>query len=99
VGGPQGGEGSRRRETRFDLLTFRAPSDLEITTAAERARADYLAQRRLSLPRSMLGRTLEIFLALDRACFLAQNGLRASVVEVFPAALSLRNLAVLAWSG
>jgi hypothetical protein len=74
---------------------FAPPSEDELASAAERAHGEYVAQRCLCLPRSMVGRVLELFLALDRACFLAQHGYRASVVEVFPIALSPRNLAVL----
>jgi len=73
---------------------FPAPSDAEISEAARRAHGHYLAQRRLSLPRSMLGRVLEIFLAVDRALFLQNHGYEARVIQVFPTALSPRNLAV-----
>jgi SAM-dependent methyltransferase len=74
---------------------FAAPSADEIADAMEHAHAHYLAQRRLSLPRSMLGRALEIFLALDRALFLQTHGYDARVIQAFPAAYSPRNLAVL----
>lgn len=73
---------------------FPAPSAEEIAEAARRAHAHYQAQRRLSLPRSMLGRVLEIFLAVDRALFLQNHGYQARVIQVFPTALSPRNLAV-----
>jgi hypothetical protein len=71
-----------------------SPTPDEITVAAQRAHADYLTQRRLMLPRSMLGRALEIFIALDRALFLQHHGYQARVLELFPAAISPRNLAV-----
>jgi len=74
---------------------FPPPTPNEIANAARQARAHYLAQRRLSLPRSMLGRVLEIFLAVDRALFLQNLGYRARVLQVFPTTLSPRNLAVL----
>lgn len=74
---------------------FPAPTPDEIADAGQRARAHHLAQRRLSLPRSMLGRVLEIFLAVDRALYLRNHGYDADVVQVFPTALSPRNLAVL----
>jgi hypothetical protein len=60
------------------------------------ARAHYRAEHRLSLPRSRLGRTLEIFIALDRALYLRTHGLDARVIELFPAAFSPRNLAIVA---
>jgi hypothetical protein len=72
-----------------------APTPAEIAAAAAQAHAHYLDQRRLSLPRSMLGRALEIFLALDRALYLQRHGYATQVVELFPAAYSPRNLAVL----
>jgi hypothetical protein len=43
----------------------------------------------------MLGRPLEIFLALDRALYLQRHGYDTRVVELFPAAYSPRNIAVL----
>lgn len=42
----------------------------------------------------MLGRPLEIFLALDRARHLERHGYGVCVVELFPVATSPRNLAV-----
>lgn len=71
------------------------PTSDELGVASQRAHAHYLAQRRLMLPRSMLGRALEIFIALDRALFLQRHGYRAHVLELFPASISPRNLAVL----
>jgi voltage-gated potassium channel Kch len=73
-----------------------APTLDELATATERAHAHYQTQRRLMLPRSMLGRALEIFIALDRALYLQQRGYRARVLELFPPATSPRNIAVLA---
>ncbi len=81
------------------LRGLTAPSADELAAAAGRAHANYLAQRRLSLPRSMLGRALEVFLALDRALFLQRHGYHARVVELFPAAHSPRNLAVWGQAG
>jgi hypothetical protein len=72
-----------------------APCESELDAAAVRAHGAYLAQRRLSLPRSMLGRVLEIFLALDRAVFLLAAGYEVQVVELFPVEVSPRNIAVL----
>jgi hypothetical protein len=74
---------------------FPAPTPHEIAAADKQAHAHYLAQRRLSLPRSMLGRPLEIFLAIDRALYLQHHGYDTRVVELFPAAYSPRNIAVL----
>jgi hypothetical protein len=71
------------------------PTQSELRAAATLARVQYLARRRLSLPRSMLGRVLEIFLALDRAMFLLAAGYDVRVVELFPVEVSPRNIAVL----
>jgi hypothetical protein len=71
------------------------PTPDEIVSASQRAHAHYLVQRRLMLPRSMLGRALEIFIALDRALYLQQHGYRVHVLELFPTNVSPRNLAVL----
>ena len=78
---------------------FPPPTVGEITAAASEAHAHYLARRRLSLPRSMLGRPLEIFIALDRALYLRHHGYDARVVELFPATDSPRNLAVIGHLG
>jgi hypothetical protein len=74
---------------------LRYPNESELHAAATLAHDQYLARRRLSLPRSMLGRVLEIFLALDRAMFLLAAGYDVRVVELFPVEVSPRNIAVL----
>lgn len=73
------------------------PSAAEIDEAAGWARAEHARSRRLSLPRSMLARVLEVFVALDRAVYLEERGFTASVGTVFAPSVSARNLAVLAW--
>lgn len=52
--------------------------------------------RRLSLPRNLLARLLELALVLDRSCLLAEAGFEPRVVEVFSSAASPRNLALMA---
>lgn len=71
------------------------PTTEELAMAGQAARAHYLAQRRFSLPRSMLGRPLELFLALDRARYLRRRGYAVQVGELFPATVSPRNVAVI----
>jgi hypothetical protein len=84
----------------FQARGLAQPSDDELRAAAALAHGQYLARRRLSLPRSMLGRVLEIFLALDRAVFLLAAGYDVRVVELFPVEVSPRNIAVLGrWPG
>jgi hypothetical protein len=79
----------------FQVRGLPHPSESELRAAAALAHDQYLARRRLSLPRSMLGRVLEIFLALDRAMFLLTAGYDVRVVELFPVEVSPRNIAVL----
>ena len=68
----------------------------EVEAAELEARRLFERVRRLSLPRNMLARPLELSIALDRACFLEEHGLGAEVVAVFADAASPRNLAVVA---
>jgi hypothetical protein len=79
----------------FQVRGLPPPSESELRAATALAHDQYLARRRLSLPRSMLGRVLEIFLALDRAMFLLAAGYDVRVVELFPVEVSPRNIAVL----
>ena len=79
----------------FQARGLAPPGEGELRAAATLAHDQYLARRRLSLPRSMLGRVLEIFLALDRAMFLLAAGYDVRVVELFPVEVSPRNIAVL----
>lgn len=52
--------------------------------------------RRVSLPRGMLGRVVELAVVLDRATHLEESGHEVRVVPVFPASISPRNLAIVA---
>src|ERR1019366_2326655 len=73
-------DGLNRRAAQGDLssLVARAfghrglamPSSPEIEAAAAWARTEHARARRLSLPRSMLARVLEVFVLLDRAVYL-----------------------------
>ncbi len=71
------------------------PPPSRVTECARRARADYQLARRWELPRTMLGRLVEVWIALDRAALLARRGYRAEVRIAFDAHVSPRNLAVL----
>ena len=70
----------------------------ELTEAEQRAQREFARVRRLSLPRGMLGRPLELAVVLDRACALEEAGHDASVRTVFHRAISPRNLGVVAWA-
>ncbi len=69
----------------------------EVQARAEReAHAAYAYQRRWELPRTMLARAIEVWVALDRAALLARAGYVCEVKVLFPACVSPRNIAVLA---
>lgn len=65
----------------------------EHETAAAR---DYGVIRRLSLPRSMLARLVEVLVSLDRARHLEEQGLAVQVAILFDRAISPRNIGIFA---
>ncbi|MEO6418224.1 MAG: methyltransferase [Polyangiaceae bacterium] len=99
-------DGLNRRAAHGDLasLVTRAfalrdrppPSTNAITEAADWARSHHARARRLSLPRAMLARVLEVFVLLDRALYLEEHGLEVVVGTLFPKSVSARNLALVA---
>jgi SAM-dependent methyltransferase len=99
-------EGLNRRAAHRDLpsLVARAfalrrrspPSASAIEEAASWAREQHARVRRLSVPRLMLARTLEVFVALDRARYLEERGFAVTVGALFPASVSARNLVLAA---
>ena len=60
------------------------------------AQHDYGVIRRLSLPRSMLARLVEVLVSLDRAQHLAEQGLAVQVATLFDRAISPRNIGIFA---
>lgn len=66
----------------------------ELARAAERARSEFAAIRRLSVPRLVLGRVLELAVVLDRGQALAEAGRAPRVAPAFAPELSPRNLAL-----
>ncbi|MCC6522537.1 MAG: methyltransferase [Polyangiaceae bacterium] len=82
-----------------DALGLRglAPADAaELARHEAAARHEHGVIRRLSLPRALCGRLLEATIALDRACFLREQGLRARLGTLCSDAVTPRNLAVVA---
>lgn len=71
-------------------------SDEEIRRHEEEARGHYAQIRRLSLPRNMLARLMEIAVVLDRAAALEESGLTVRVVTLFDGAVSPRNIGLFA---
>lgn len=68
----------------------------EIARCTREGAAQFACMRRLSLPRAMLGRVVELAVVLDRATYLEEQGYRSEVRPLFPRASSPRNLAIFA---
>lgn len=68
----------------------------ELRLHEETARRDYAAMRRLSLPRHLLARLVELTVVFDRAALLAERGLGVRVVELFERRVTPRNTLLLA---
>jgi hypothetical protein len=100
-------EGLNRRAAQRDLalLVERAfavrgrpsPSRQVIDEAARWAKVEHARARRLSVPRALLARVLEVYVLLDRAAYLERHGFSVEVGVLFPSAISPRNLALAAW--
>jgi hypothetical protein len=73
-----------------------APSAAAIDEAARWAREAHARARRLSLPRTLLARVLEVYVLLDRAMVLERRGFVVRVGTAFPVDVSARNLALVA---
>jgi SAM-dependent methyltransferase len=80
----------------FVVRGWTPPSKQRRVDALERARIRFDRARRLSLPRAVLGRVLEAFVATDRARHLERRGFEVRVVVAFPPEVSARNLLLLA---
>jgi hypothetical protein len=72
-----------------------APTAAELDTASQRGALRHGRRRRLALPRTVLGRVLEVYLLLDRAAWLEQAGHQVQVGTLFDTDVSPRNLALL----
>lgn len=73
-----------------------SPTDAEIAHHITESRRLYGVMRRLSLPRSMLARLVEIAVVLDRAAALAESGARITVATFVERAVTPRNIVILA---
>ncbi len=99
-------EGLNRRAAQQDVsrLVARAfalrgrppPSPEAVDEASAWARAEHARARRLSVPRVLLARVLEVFVLLDRAAHLEAQGFAVRYGTLFPASASPRNLALIA---
>jgi SAM-dependent methyltransferase len=74
-----------------------APANAAELTQIETLAAEHYALiRRLSLPRSMLARLIEVLVSLDRAVHLEERGLDVQVATLFERGVSPRNIGIFA---
>lgn len=78
------------------LRQLPAPSSLELRHFADVARRDYAVIRRLSLPRSLLARLVELAVVRDRASALEECGQAVTVAQLFEQRLTPRNTVLFA---
>ncbi len=78
----------------FAARRLRPPSPSTIAEAAAWAREHHAQQRRLSLPRALLARVLEVLVLTDRARHLESRGRDVAIGPIFEASASARNLAL-----
>ena len=71
-------------------------SEEEVRAHEEEARRRFAVVRRLSLPRNMLARLVEVTVVLDRAAALRESGHHVVVAEAFGGDVSPRNVGVFA---
>jgi SAM-dependent methyltransferase len=94
----------RRAHTGFAEIARRSLAfrGLAAASAEELARIEQLATpefdsiRRLSLPRDMLARVIELAVVLDRAAHMAEHGYAVRVATLFDRAVTPRNIALFA---
>jgi hypothetical protein len=83
--------------SRVLVLRGLAPATAEeLQFHAEKARRDHASIRRLSLPRHLLARLVELAVVLDRAAKLEESGFDADVVELYDRRVTPRNTLLLA---
>jgi hypothetical protein len=90
-------QGLRAVATRaLSLRGLGSPSDAELTEHETTAARDYAVVRRLSLPRSMLARSLEVLVSLDRASYLEERHFQVRLMTLFDRSVSPRNIGIFA---
>jgi len=73
-----------------------APTSAELELHAKNAEREHSAIRRLSLPRHLLARLVELSVVLDRAALLEERGQNVLVAELFEKRVSPRNTVLVA---
>jgi len=72
------------------------PGARELSSCAEAARRDHAVMRRLSLPRNLLARLIELAVVRDRAAALEERGHAVAVAQLFEQHLTPRNTVIFA---
>lgn len=80
----------------LELRQLAPPLPAELREHADEARRDHAAMRRLSLPRSLLARLVELAVVRDRAAALEERGLAVAVVQGFASRVTPRNTVLFA---
>ena len=96
----------RRARARFSDLAARAlaaqslppPTPAELGFHADAAAREHATIRRLSLPRHLLARVVELAVVLDRAAALEEHGQHVLVAELFEQRVTPRNTVLIATS-
>jgi hypothetical protein len=83
-------------ERALALRSLAPPSEGELRRHAAAASARHGVVRRLSLPRHMLARLVEVSVVLDRAAALEEAGHGVLVATLFECAVTPRNIAIFA---
>lgn len=83
-------------EKALALRGLAPPTDAEIERHEREGARSFERVRRLSLPRNMLSRAVEIAVVLDRAAALEEGGLDTRVGTVFDRAVTPRNVGIFA---
>jgi hypothetical protein len=78
------------------LRQLSAPSAAELRCHADAARRDHAVLRRLSLPRNLLARLVEVAVVRDRAAALEEHGQCVAVAQLFEQRLTPRNTVLFA---
>ena len=75
---------------------LRPPTRIELRFHADDAEREHAVIRRLSLPRNLLARLVEVTIVLDRAALLEEWGQHVLVAELFEQRVTPRNTVLLA---
>ena len=83
-------------ETVLAARRLSPPTPSELCFHADEARREHAAMRRLSLPRHLFARLVELTVVLDRAALLEERGQHVLVAELFEPRITPRNTVLVA---